>query len=59
MSAELSKDLLHTIRNQLNNISINTELAKLQIRQQHAEEAILASLDKISEACKECAEELE
>ncbi|UTA48506.1 hypothetical protein L1F30_02920 [Simiduia sp. 21SJ11W-1] len=47
--------LLHEIRNKLNNISVNTELAKLQTQQGQAQEKVLASLAKVTEACRECA----
>lgn len=59
MSSESNNQLLHAIRNQLNNISVNTELAKLQARQKQPEEVILESLEKVTDACKECAQLLE
>lgn len=58
MSSELDRNLQHTIRNQLNNISVNTELAKLQMRQQKPTDVIMGSLDKVSEACSKCTQAL-
>lgn len=59
MSSNLDANLLHNIRNQLNNISINTELAKLQTQKQQPQDVILASLNKVIEACGECAQQLD
>lgn len=59
MSSELDRNLQHTIRNQLNNISVNTELAKLQMRQQKPTDVIMGSLDKVSEACSKCTQALD
>lgn len=56
MTSEKSR---HALRNLLNNISVNTELARLQIGQQQPAEKVLASLDKVMQACKECALQLE
>lgn len=54
-----SEQSLHRLRNLLNNISVNTELARLQVGQQQPAENVLASLDKVMQACKECALQLE
>ncbi|MDN3641048.1 hypothetical protein QWY82_19770 [Simiduia curdlanivorans] len=54
-----SEHSLHRLRNLLNNISVNTELARLQVGQQQPTENVLASLDKVMQACKECALQLE
>ena len=59
MSSKRDADLLHGIRNQLNTISINTELAKLQTQKQQPQDVILASLDKVIAACSECAQQLD
>ncbi|WP_439134992.1 histidine kinase [Pseudomaricurvus sp.] len=59
MSTESERSFLHEIRNQLNNISMNTELAKLQANQGQPAEAIVESLNKVSEACKECSQLIE
>lgn len=50
-----TRQLHHELRNKLNNISVNTELAKLQTQQGQPPETVLASLAKVTEACKACA----
>ena len=44
--------LRHQLRNQLNNIAMNAELAKLQLRKQASAEEIIATLDKVTESCR-------
>lgn len=44
--------LRHQLRNQLNNIAMNAELAKLQLRNQTSAEEIIATLDKVTESCR-------
>ena len=54
--------LLHDLRNQLNNISMNAELAKLELATPHSQnptshnlEAPLACINVILETCVRCA----
>jgi signal transduction histidine kinase len=58
MSTE--KDLLsytaHQLRNPLNSISINAELARLQLQKQQDPKEIILSIDRILQECKHCAE---
>ncbi|WP_226645605.1 hypothetical protein [Microbulbifer variabilis] len=49
----------HKLRNLMNNIAMNAELAKLQLSQQAPIEKILATLEKVTEGCKGCAEVLD
>lgn len=57
MSAE--HDLLahtaHQLRNPLNAISINAELARLQIQKQQNPDDIIMSIDRILQECRHCA----
>lgn len=46
------QNLRHQLRNQLNNIAMNAELAKLQLRKQASVEEIIATLDKVTESCR-------
>lgn len=48
------KSLIHEIRNPLNTISVSAELAKLQIETGKPTSAILKSLDRIIEECRQC-----
>ena len=51
--------IVHELRNPLNSISINAELAKLQIQKQQDPAAILLSIDRIMQECKRCARMLD
>lgn len=57
MSTE--RDLLshtaHQLRNPLNSISINAELARLQLQKQQDPKEIILSIDRILQECKHCA----
>ncbi|GAB2878393.1 hypothetical protein ACCI51_08910 [Microbulbifer echini] len=53
------QDIHHKLRNLMNNIAMNAELAKLQISQQAPAEKILVSLEKVTESCRSCAEVLD
>ena len=44
--------LRHQLRNQLNNIAMNAELAKLQVRKQASAEEVIATLDKVTDSCR-------
>lgn len=53
--------LLHRLRNRLNNISMNSELAKLELTHGNAsgDQEVLAAipcLDAILDACRDCAD---
>ena len=45
----------HQLRNPLNTISINAELARLQLQKQQDPQAILLSIERILQECKYCA----
>lgn len=45
----------HQLRNPLNSISINAELARLQLQKQQDPNEILLSIDRILQECKHCA----
>ncbi len=49
---------IHDIRNRLNNISIQTELALMLISQGESNEKVIAPLEKVLLTCKQCSEEL-
>jgi len=46
----------HHLRNQLNNITMNAELVKLQIQQSTPPEKILLSIERMLDECKACGE---
>ena len=48
------QSLRHQLRNQLNNIAMNAELAKLQVNNQASLQEILGTLNKVTEACRAC-----
>lgn len=48
----------HRLRNQLNNITMNAELVKLQVQQSSPPEKILLSVERMLSECKECGEYL-
>jgi len=45
----------HQLRNPLNTISINAELARLQLQKQQDPQDILLSIERILQECKQCA----
>jgi len=45
----------HQLRNPLNSISINAELARLQLQKHQDPSEILLSIDRILQECKHCA----
>lgn len=45
----------HQLRNPLNTISINAELARLQLQKQQDPQDILLSIERILQECKRCA----
>ncbi|MEE2732220.1 hypothetical protein [Ketobacter sp.] len=45
----------HTLRNMLNNITMNAELIKLQVQQDVPTPQLMASVEKILQECKHCA----
>ena len=47
--------LVHDLRNRLNNIVLNGELARLLIKKGHSEKEILSKIDKIIEDTKQTA----
>lgn len=49
----------HRLRNQLNNITVNAELTKLQLQNQTQAEKVLTSVDRILHDCQQCSELLE
>ena len=54
-SSEMS-ELRHRLRNQLNNITMNAELVKLQIQQSAPPEKVLLSVERMLNECKTCGE---
>jgi signal transduction histidine kinase len=46
--------IAHQLRNPLNNISINAELARLQLQKQHDPEDVILSIERILQECKRC-----
>ncbi|ABC31619.1 MULTISPECIES: histidine kinase dimerization/phospho-acceptor domain-containing protein [Hahella] len=51
--ADIAK-LAHDLRNPLNSISVNAELAKLQLQTNRDKEEILVCVERILEECKRC-----
>lgn len=51
---DLLADIAHQLRNPLNNISINAELARLQLQKNHNPEDIILSIERILQECKRC-----
>lgn len=49
---------IHNLRNNLNTISMQTELAKMLLQQNAAPESIGLALDKILQACERCSNQL-
>lgn len=47
--------IIHDIRNPLNNIAINAELAKLLVEQGGDKQRIIGSIEQIMQQCKNCA----
>lgn len=47
--------IAHQLRNPLNTISINAELARLQLQKQQNPDDIISSIDRILQECKRCA----
>jgi signal transduction histidine kinase len=45
----------HQLRNPLNTISINAELARLQLQKQQDPQDVLLSIERILQECKHCA----
>ncbi len=54
-SSEIS-EVRHRLRNQLNNITMNAELVKLQIQQSTPPEKVLLSVERMLSECKACGE---
>ena len=50
--------LIHDLRNPLNTISVNAELARLQIQKSQDPEAVLQCLSKIINECQKCSQVL-
>lgn len=48
----------HQIRNQLNNITMNAELVKLQVQQSMPSDKVLPSIERLLNECKRCGEYL-
>lgn len=57
MNAEqdLLSHVAHQLRNPLNTISINAELARLQLQKQQDPNEIILSIERILQECKHCA----
>ncbi|MCA9757655.1 MAG: histidine kinase [Candidatus Eisenbacteria bacterium] len=51
--------LVHDLRNPLNSISMTAELAKLQLMQGEAAEAVAGNLDAIIRICRSCSTQLD
>lgn len=54
MSDANVNQLIHDVRNPLNNISMHAELAKMLVTQGATEEKILQTLDNIIQHCQHC-----
>ncbi len=59
MTKEQLAEVAHRIRNPLNTISVNAELARLQIERHQDAEKILLSLNRILQGCKDCSAQLD
>lgn len=46
----------HAIRNKLNRIAIQTELAKMLVEKSSSKDEIIATLDKVLESCADCSQ---
>jgi len=57
MKTKLEK-LVHDVRNPLNSISVNAELAKVLLNHPGSSEQVLNALDTIIRECKKCNEVL-
>lgn len=51
---DLLVDIAHQLRNPLNNISINAELARLQLQKNHDPADVILSIERILQECKRC-----
>ncbi len=49
-------EIRHKLRNQINNITMNAELVKLQVQQDIAPEVLLVAIERILRECKDCGE---
>lgn len=54
-AAELA-EMRHQLRNHVNNITINAELAKMQLESESSNEKVLASVNRILKQCQNCAD---
>ncbi len=54
MSDDSVNQLIHDVRNPLNNISMHAELAKMLVAEGATEEKILQTLDNILQHCQHC-----
>lgn len=50
--------LIHDLRNPLNTISVNAELARLQLQKSQDPEAVMQCLNKIINECQKCSQVL-
>jgi signal transduction histidine kinase len=50
--------LIHDLRNPLNTISVNAELARLQLQKSQDPQAVMNCLDKIINECQKCSQVL-
>lgn len=50
--------LIHDLRNPLNTISVNAELARLQLQKSQDPQAVIQCLNKIINECQKCSQVL-
>lgn len=55
---EQMSTLIHDLRNPLNTISVNAELARLQLQKSQDPAIVIQSLDKIINECQKCSQML-